>query len=109
VRCPTGVFSPETIVAILSSKFINWLIHRIVFGFAQRTMHLDQFAFDRVFIPVDLLKVNQDLDILAKRLLQSEGTDQDAIHSIEEIIQNAYRVEPALRKEIATYFENFPQ
>jgi len=108
VRCPTGIFSPEAIVGILSSNFINWLIHRVVFGFAQRTMHLDQFALNRVFIPTSLLKSNEELDILAKKIIHSRGEDRVALSSIEEIIQNAYGVDKVLRKEVMACFENPP-
>ncbi len=105
VRCPTNAFSPESIVSILSSKLINWLAHRVVFGFAQRTMHFDQFALDRIFIPCTLLDMEEEINSLASKLIQSCGEDRLSAESIDELLFEAYELNSALRNDVLDSFE----
>jgi hypothetical protein len=107
VKCPTGILSPEAIVGLLSSNLVNWFAHRVTFGFAQRTMHLDQFVLNRIFIPISLLEEKDKLDTLAKSLVYSKGRNKEAFIEIENIIQEAYKIGPKLRKELINFL-GFP-
>ncbi|WP_054521280.1 Eco57I restriction-modification methylase domain-containing protein [Thermanaerothrix daxensis] len=105
VRCPTNVLSPESIVAVLSSKLINWLVHRIVYGFAQRTMHFDQFALNRIFVPSKLFEMREEIHSLANTLIQSKGENRLAAESIDELLFEVYELNVASRKSILDSFE----
>jgi hypothetical protein len=106
ICCPSGTFTPEAIVTLLSSYMINWLLHHLAFGFAQRTMHFDQFALDRLIIPKKILSLCNRLDELGKKAVRARGEDLEVMREVNRLLFMAYGLDNDQQEYITRFFEN---
>jgi len=82
--------SVEAIVGILTSKMLNWLIYRLIYNKAIRTMHFDQYFLDKIPIPTSLLKISDEIGTIVNEIQENllENKNNKASSNIEDMVCN---------------------
>ena len=83
--------SPFFILGLMNSLFFNWLLHRIAFNKAVRTMHLDNYALNKVPIPPLSEDIMNNIEKLVRTILV-EGFSIDKYFAIEDEILRLYGI-----------------
>jgi len=95
IICPrNNDLNVQSIVGILSSKMLNWLIYRLVYNKAIRTMHFDQYFLDKIPIPVSLLEISDKIGEITIEIQNniSESKETNNSSYIETMLNNLNRM-----------------
>lgn len=110
-----GDLSLEAVVGLLSSRLMNWLVYRLLYNRAVRTMHFDQYFLDKIPVPLDLPKGSEAIAEPVKEILHLTAmvpmeTMADNLkiaalmREIDEVVFAAYRVSASEAQTIAGDF-----
>jgi len=83
--------SPLFFLGLMNSVFFNWLLHRVAFNRAVRTMHLDNYALRKIPIPPINKETITNIESLVKDLLIN-GYSAKKYFMIEDMVLQLYEI-----------------
>lgn len=77
------------ILGFMNSVLFSWLLHRLAYNKAVRTMHLDNYALSKIPIPLLKSEIVENISQIVEKMLDSEFNINDYI-KIEENLLTLY-------------------
>lgn len=101
--------SLQFLLALMNSLFFSWLLHRIAFNKAVRTMHLDNYALNKIPIPSLNKGIVKRIEKLVKEILNGDF-NSETYFAIENEILRLYGInEKDCPRDYAIIKEHYKQ